>query len=177
VPFLPLNLRPDLAGSINSVGSFVPTDAQFRAAYDASKSVLGFAPYPRVRPNEPAKVTIGGLNLGVAKTTRHKAEAFEAIRCLRDPQNEKFAALDGGMPPTRTSLYSDPQFQAKYPTYAIIRQQLTNAAARFASPVYQSVSTRIAATLAPITEIEPEKTADELAAQVQKAVDGKGLLP
>jgi multiple sugar transport system substrate-binding protein len=177
VPFLPLNRQPDLAGSINDVGSFVPTDQQFRAAYDASKSVLGFAPYPRVQPNEPAKVTIGGLNLAVSTTTRHKAEAFEAIRCLRDPQNEKFAALDGGMPPTRMSLYSDPQFQAKYPTYKIIRQQLTNAAVRLASPVYQPVSTRIAATLAPITEIDPEKTADELAAQVQKAVDGKGLLP
>ena len=54
---------------------------------------------------------------------------------------------------------------------------MTNAAVRLASPVYQSVSTRIAATLAPITAIDPEKTADELAAQVQKAVDGKGLLP
>ncbi len=177
VPFLPLNRLPDLAGSINDVGAFVPTDAQFREAYDASKSVLGFAPYPGVQPNQPAKVTIGGLNLAVAKNTRHKAEAFEAIRCLRDPQNQKFAALDGGMPPTRTSLYSDPQFQAKYPMYDIIRQQLTNAAVRLASPVYQSVSTRIAATLAPITEIEPENTADELAAQLQKAVDGKGLLP
>ena len=73
VPFLPLNLRPDLAGSINDVGSFVPTDAQFREAYDASKSVFGFAPYPRVQPNQPAKVTIGGLNLAVAKT--HPAQS------------------------------------------------------------------------------------------------------
>ena len=177
VPFLPLNRLPDLAGSINNVGVFVPTDQQFRAAYDASKSVLGFAPYPRVDPSQPAKVTIGGLNLAVAGKSRHKAEAFEAIRCLRDPQNEKFAALDGGMPPVRTSVYADPQFQVKYPMYDIIRRQLTNAAARFASPVYQSVSTRIAATLAPITEIDPEKTADELTVQVQKAVDGKGLLP
>ncbi len=177
VPFLPLNRDPDLAGSVNGVGSFQPTDQQFRAAYDASKSVFGFAPYPGVHPNDPAKVTIGGLNLAVAKTTRHKAEAFEAIRCLRDPQNEKYAALDGGMPPTRTSLYSDPQFQTKYPMYEVIRRQLTNAAVRLASPVYQSVSTRIAATLAPITAIDPEKTADELAVQVQKAVDGKGLLP
>ena len=30
VPFLPLNRRPDLAGSINDVGSFVPTEQQFR---------------------------------------------------------------------------------------------------------------------------------------------------
>jgi multiple sugar transport system substrate-binding protein len=177
VPFLPLNRRPDLAGSINNVGSFVPTDQQFRAAYDASKAVFGFAPYPGVRPDQPAKVTIGGLNLAVAATTRHKAEAFEAIRCLRSAQNEKFAALDGGIPPTRTSLYTDPQFQAKYPMYDIIRRQLTNPAVRLATPAYQLVSTRIAATLAPITEIEPEETADELAAQVRKAVDGKGLLP
>ena len=68
------------------------------------------------------------------------------------------------MPPVRTSLYADPQFQVKYPMYDIIRRQLTNAAVRLASPVYQSVSTRIAATLAPITEIDPEKTADELTA-------------
>ena len=157
--------------------SFVPTDQQFRAAYDASRKVFGFAPYPGVRPGQPAKVTIGGLNLAVAKTTRHKAEAYEAIRCLRDAQNEKYVSLEGVCRAARTSLYSDPQFQAKYPMYDIIRQQLTNAAARLATPVYQAVSTRISATLAPINEIDPDKTADELTGQVQKAVDGKGLLP
>ena len=169
VAFLPLNRRPDLAGSINNVGAFVPTDQQFRAAYDASQKVFGFAPYPGVRPGQPAKVTIGGLNLAVAKTTRHKAEAYQAIRCLRDVANEKYIALQGGLPAARTSLYSDPQFQAKYPMYDIIRQQLTNAAARIATPVYQAVSTRMSATLSPINEIDPDKTADELTAQVQKA--------
>jgi multiple sugar transport system substrate-binding protein len=77
----------------------------------------------------------------------------------------------------RTSLYSDPQFQAKYPMYTIIRQQLTDAAVRPATPAYQSVSIRLAAALSPITEIDPERTADELTTQVQKAIDGKGLLP
>jgi multiple sugar transport system substrate-binding protein len=177
VPFLPLNRRPDLADSINDVGAFVPNDEQFRAAYDASRKVFGFAPYPGVQPGRPAKVTIGGLNLAVAKTTRHKAQAYQAIRCLRDVANEKFIALEGGLPAARTSLYSDPQFQVKYPMYDIIRRQLTNAAARIATPVYQAVSTRMAATLNPINDIEPDKTADDLTAQVQKAVDGRGLLP
>jgi multiple sugar transport system substrate-binding protein len=177
VAFLPLNRRPDLTGSINNVGAFVPTDQQFRAAYDASKKVFGFAPYPGVRPGQPAKVTIGGLNLAVAKTTRHKAEAYAAIRCLRDAQSQKFISLQGGLPAARTSVYSDPQFQAKYPMYDIIRQQLTNAAARIATPVYPAVSTAVAATLSPINEIDPEKTADALTAQVQKAIDGRGLLP
>jgi multiple sugar transport system substrate-binding protein len=177
VPFLPLNRRPDLAGSINNIGLFRPTEQQFRDAYDASRRVFGFAPYPRVQPGQPAKVTIGGLNLAVSATSRRRAEAFEAIRCLRGPANEKYISLDGGLPAVRTSLYADPQFQAKYPMYEIIRQQLSDPAVRLATPVYQSVSTRIAATLAPITRIDPERTADELAVQVGKAIQGKGLLP
>ena len=177
VPFLPLNRRPDLAGSINDVGAFVPTEQQFRAAYDASKKVFGFAPYPGVQPGRPAKVTIGGLNLMVAATTRRKAEAFQAVRCLREAQSQKYIALQAGLPATRTSVYADPQFQAKYPMYEIIRQQLTNGAARIATPVYQSVSTRIAATLNPITQLDPNSMADKLTGQVQKAIDGRGLLP
>jgi multiple sugar transport system substrate-binding protein len=86
-------------------------------------------------------------------------------------------SLEGGLPAVRTSLYSDAQFQAKYPMYEIIRRQLIDPAVRLATPAYQSVSTRIAATLAPITRIDPEMTADELAVQVGKAVQGKGLLP
>jgi multiple sugar transport system substrate-binding protein len=177
VPFLPLNRNPALAGSINDVGTFVPNDEQFRIAYDASQKVFGFAPYPGVAPGRPAKVTIGGLNLAVASTTRHRAEAFEAVRCLRSLQSQKYVSIEGGLPAVRTSLYSDPQFQAKYPMYTVIRQQLTDAAVRPPTPVYQAVSLRLSAALSPITAIDPERTADELTAQVQKAIDGKGLLP
>ena len=177
VPFLPLNRDPELAGSINDVGSFVPSDEQFRIAYEASQKVFGFAPYPGVAAGQPARVTIGGLNLAVASTTRHRAEAFDAVRCLRGLASQKYVSIQGGLPPVRASLYSDPQFQAKYPMYAIIRQQLTDAAVRPATPAYQAVSLRLSAALSPITQIDPESTADELARQVQKAVDGKGLLP
>ncbi len=177
VPFLPLNRDPRLAGSINDVGIFVPTDEQYRIAYQASQKVFDFAPYPGAAPGLPAKVTIGGANLAVASTTRHRAEAFEAIRCVRSLQHQKYVAIQGGLPPVRTSLYSDPQFQTKYPMYTIIRRQLTDAAVRPATPVYQTVSIRLAATLSPITGIDPERTADQLSVEVQKAVDGKGLLP
>lgn len=177
VEFLPLNKDPDLAGSINDVGTFSPSDDQFTAAYEASKKVFGFANYPAVKEGEPAKVTLGGLNLAVAKTTQHRKEAFEAIRCLRSPENQRYTSVEGGLPAVRESLYDDPTFQAKYPQYDIIREQLTNAAVRPATPVYQAVSTRISVTLSPITGIDPERTADELTVQVQKAIDGKGLIP
>ena len=177
VPFLPLNQKPELAGSINDAGTFSPTDDQFTVAFDASKEVFGFAPYPGVIAGQPTRVTLGGLNIAVAKTTRHPAEAFEAVRCIRNLENQKYTSIEGGLPAVRTSLYSDPEFQKKYPQYEIIRDQLTTAAVRPATPNYQAVSTRISATLAPITQIDPEKTADELTVQVQKAIDGKGLIP
>jgi multiple sugar transport system substrate-binding protein len=177
VSFLPLNQDPALKGAINDVGTFSPSDEQFDIAYNASKKVFGFAPYPAVNPGEQARVTLGGLNLAVGRNTQHKAEAFEAIRCLRSVDNQRYTSVEGGLPAVRTSLYDDPQFQAKYPQYEIIRQQLTNAAVRPATPVYQSVSTRISATLAPINAIDPERTADELTQQVQQAIDGKGLIP
>lgn len=177
VSFLPLNEDPALAGAINQFGAFVPDDEQFRIAYDASTKVFGFAPYPGVAPGRPARVTIGGANLAVASTTRHRAEAFEAVRCLRSMQSQKYVSIEGGLPPVRVSLYSDPQFQAKYPMYAIIRQQLTDAAVRPATPDYQAVAIRLAATLSPITDIDPERTADELTRQVRKAIHGEGLLP
>jgi len=177
VPFLPLADKPELAGSINDAGTFAPTDEQFALALDASKEVFDFAPYPGVTPGQPARVTLGGLNFAVASTTRHPAEAFEAIRCIRSESNQRYTSIDGGLPAVRASLYSDPDFQKKYPQYAIIRDQLITAAVRPATPNYQAMSSRISATLAPITSIEPETTADELAVQVQKAIDGKGLIP
>jgi multiple sugar transport system substrate-binding protein len=177
VPFLPLNRNPALAGSVNDAGAFAPNDEQFRIAYQASQQVFGFAPYPGVTPGQPAKVTIGGLNLAVASTTRHRTEAFEAVRCLRSMRSQKYVSIEGGLPAVRGSLYSDPEFQAKYPMYTVIRQQLTDAAMRPATPAYQAVAIRLAHALSPITDIDPERTADQLTAQVQKAVDGKGLLP
>jgi multiple sugar transport system substrate-binding protein len=177
VGFLPLNERRELDGSINDAGTFSPSDDQFKTAYEASQEVFGFANYPSVLPGQPAKVTLGGLNLAVGKNTQHKAEAFEAIRCLRNVENQRYTSVEGGLPAVRASLYDDPEFQKKYPQYAIIREQLTNAAVRPATPVYQAVSTRISATLAPINAIDPKHTADVLADQVQKAIDGKGLIP
>lgn len=177
VSFLPLNEVPELRGSIGDTGSFSPTDEQFQVAYDASKKVFGFANYPGVIPGRQAKVTLGGLNLAVGKNTQHRDLAFEAIRCLRSADNQRYTSVEGGLPAVRASLYDDPAFQAKYPQYDVIRQQLVNAAVRPATPVYQAVSTRITATLAPITDIDPESMADELTEQVQKAIDGKGLIP
>lgn len=135
------------------------------------------APYPSVIPGRPAEVTIGGFNIGVARTTRYPDLAFEAVQCLRNEENQRNNAVDGGVPPTLASLYDDPEFQQAYPMWREVRESLENAAVRPVSPAYQSISTLITATLNPVDRIDPPRTVDELAEQVRKAVNSEGLIP
>ncbi len=44
VPFLQSNRIPQSSSSINDIGTFAPSDEQFRIAYDAGRQVFGFAP-------------------------------------------------------------------------------------------------------------------------------------
>ncbi len=156
-----------------------PQNNQLGEVNNFVRTRFDFAPYPGVIPGVPARSTIGGLNIGVASTSKQKALAFEAAECLTTPAAQKIYAIDGGNPPVLKALYGDPDFRAAYPMGDIIGQQLAadRAATRPPSPVYQSISTLVTATLSPVGAWDPESMVDELADQVQKAIDGKGLIP
>src|SRR6202000_1266239 len=66
--------------------------------------VFKWAPFPEVVPGKPAKVSIGGVDLGISAYSQHKALAFKAALCLRDAQNQLIGATEGGVPPTIESL-------------------------------------------------------------------------
>ncbi len=77
-----------------------------------------WALYPRVNANEPAHVTIGGIDLAISRYSPHPDLAFQAALCLRDPANQLIAATKGGLPPTIASLYNNPALYADYPFHA-----------------------------------------------------------
>lgn len=88
-----------------------------------------WAPYPSVDQGNAA--TIGGFNLAVGEYSRHKPEAFEAAKCLRDAESQKFSAINSGVPPTIESVYDDPDMAGPYPMRdAIIVAELKRAAVR-----------------------------------------------
>jgi multiple sugar transport system substrate-binding protein len=135
-------------------------------------------PLPSMIAGEPATGTIGGLNIAVAATTRHRDLAFDAMVCLRDRDNQRRDGIEAGLPPTLASLYDDPSFQAAYPMWREVRDSLTSASMRPASPAYQSISTLMTAKLAPVTGIaDPAALVPVLAQQVRDAVTSKGLVP
>ncbi len=136
-----------------------------------------WALYPEVTPGVPAKVTIGGIDLAVSAYSQHKALAFAAALCLRDRQNQITGANVGGVPPTITSLYSDPALFKNYPFHADILQALENASVRPKTPVYQVVSIDISHLISPPSAISPASTEQSMIGQLKNALQSKGLVP
>jgi multiple sugar transport system substrate-binding protein len=137
---------------------------------------IAWAPYPGVEAGQPAKAPIGGINWGVGAYTKHPREAFEAAACMRNEENEKEAAIKGGLPPTLESLYSDPELKKAYPFADLIKQQLANAAVRPVTPAYADVSLAIAKAVSPPSSIKTDGFVNALRGTLKDALDSQALL-
>ncbi|AXX28131.1 ABC transporter substrate-binding protein [Actinosynnema pretiosum subsp. pretiosum] len=136
-----------------------------------------WAPYPAIDEGAPSKVTVGGINYAVSSYSEHPDESFDAISCLRNAENQKFAAINDGVPPTIESIYSDPEMAEPYPMKEAILETLKTASIRPSTPAYQNVSTVISTILSPPAGIDPKATAERLKSELQDALDSKGVLP
>jgi multiple sugar transport system substrate-binding protein len=136
-----------------------------------------WARYPGTTPGVPGKSTIGGYDLAVSTYSQHKPEAFDAVKCLRSAESQKYSAINSGVPPTIESVYADPDMAEKYPMKDMILEQLKDPAVRPITPAYQNASTIISTVLSPPSSIDPPRTADRLRKELQGALDSKGVLP
>ena len=136
---------------------------------------IAWRPYPAVVAGHPAKAPIGGINWGVGAYTKHPAEAFEAATCLRNAQNQREAAIKGGLPPTLASLYDEPSLKKQYPFGDLIRSQIETGAVRPQTPAYEDVSLAIATTVSPPSGIQLSGFVSNLRAKLQDALESKGL--
>jgi len=136
-----------------------------------------WALYPGITPGQPARVTIGGIDLAISKYSPHPDLAFQAALCLRDKPNQLNAAIKGGLPPTLESLYSDPAMFPDYPFHAEILASLQNASVRPQTPAYQSVSIVISHHVSPPAGIDPPTTAQAMAAEINDALQSKLVIP
>jgi multiple sugar transport system substrate-binding protein len=136
---------------------------------------LAWAHYPGVNPGQPGKAPVGGINWGVGAYTKHPAQAFAAAACLRNAQNQREAAIKGGLPPTLNSLYDDPSFKKEYPFGDLIRDSVANGAIRPQTPAYADVSLAIAKTVSPPSNIQLNGFVDNLRGKLSDALQSKGL--
>lgn len=136
---------------------------------------LGWARFPRVDANIPSKPPLGGFNLSVGASSKHKDLAFQAIECIRQPSNQLFAAEQGGNPPTLGSVY-DQLTPDKYPFKDVLRDSIQNAAPRPVSPAYNDLSLAVQNTIHPLASINPQSDATRLRDLCRQALKSEAVL-
>ena len=137
---------------------------------------IGWAPFSEVVPGMAPKVSIGGYNLGVSSHSKHAQLAFEAIRCLIQPQNQIRDAVKGGLAPVLASIYDEPSFEKAYPFHQLIKNQLEHYGIRPQTPDYQDVTLALQDTLQPAADINPNDIVSKLRNEIKTALKGESLL-
>jgi multiple sugar transport system substrate-binding protein len=137
---------------------------------------MGYAPFPSVTPGTAPRVSIGGYNLGVSAYSKYPQQAFNAVRCLVQPQNQVRDAVKGGLAPVLASIYQEPSFEKAYPFHQLIKQQLQSYGIRPQTPVYADITLAIQDVLSPTSNIDPNTIVSTLRSEIKSALTSKALL-
>jgi multiple sugar transport system substrate-binding protein len=154
--------------------TFVWPSARANAPEVAAK--MGWARWPAAVPGLESRVTVGGINLGVGAHSRHPALARAAANCLAATENQRLAAVRGGLPPTTGALYDDPGVRHAFPFADVLRETLRDAVQRPQTPLYSDLSIAITRVLHPMRAIDPARDVVRLREAVGRALRSEGLL-
>ena len=91
-----------------------------------------------------SKPMIGAWLLGIPKSSRHQKEALDFILFVTSREMQKKLALEAGVPPTRKSVYQDPDVVAKYPWYPVQLSALENSKMRPRLPQWKRIEDTLA---------------------------------
>jgi multiple sugar transport system substrate-binding protein len=138
--------------------------------------VMAYAPFPQVVPGIKPHVSIGGYNLGVSSHSSHAELAFDAIKCLTQPANQKTDAIKGGLAPVDARIYSDPAFDKAYPFHQLIKDQLQTYGLRPQTPAYADVTLAIQKALSPTSNINPSNVVSTLRNEIKLSRSSGALL-
>ncbi|OAB39426.1 ABC transporter substrate-binding protein [Paenibacillus macquariensis subsp. defensor] len=113
------------------------------APWPEYKDVLGFAPMPTSKGQEPGSITLaGGWALSIPSNAQHKDEAFDFIKYALNKENTQKLVIASGNITVRADVAKDPGY-TKMPFNEIATEYLKNAEFRPAQDKYPEVSTQI----------------------------------
>ncbi len=121
---------------------------------------------------EPGNGTVGDQPLYINATSQNQDAAWEFIRFLSDPEQQKVRALEGSYLPTRTALYNDPEVRENVPVVPLAEQALKNTRPRPVSPYYSDMSLEMAEQFnASLTgDITPDEATQNLQTSLEEFI-------
>jgi multiple sugar transport system substrate-binding protein len=136
--------------------------------------VIDIAPLPAGEGGQSVS-GLGGWNFFINAFADQEAQdaAWEFVKFITAPEQQKFYSLGGSYLPTLTALYDDPDIKESVPTVRLAGEALKNTVPRPVSPVYSDMSLEMAeqfnASLSGDTE--PQQAISTLQTELQKITE------
>ena len=145
--------------------------------FPVSPDQVGIAPLPVEEEGLRSWSCLGGWNMYMSSTSQNKDAAWEFIKFMTAPEQQKFRALEGSFLPTLTSLYEDQEILNQVPVIDLASNViLDNARTRPVTPYYSDISRRLASgfhsSLTGATE--PQQVVQNLQNELRNIVEQGG---
>lgn len=136
--------------------------------------VIDIAPLPAGDGGESVS-GLGGWNFFINAFAEQEAQdaAWEFVKFITAPEQQKFYSLGGSYLPTLTALYEDPEIKESVPTVKLAGEALKNTVPRPVSPVYSDMSLKMAEEFNSSLggDTEPQEAISTLQTELQKIAD------
>ena len=142
-----------------------------------SQDQVGIAPLPVQNEGQQSWSCLGGWNMYMSASSQDKDAAWEFIKFMTAPEQQKFRANEGSFLPTLSSLYEDQELVNNVPVIEPARDIVRNdARSRPVTPYYSVVSTRLAQGFnASLTgDKDPERAVEDLQNEMQNIIEQRG---
>jgi multiple sugar transport system substrate-binding protein len=97
---------------------------------------IGFLPIPSQKRHGVS--AIGNWLLGIPRGSRKASQAFDFLLWVTSREQMRLSALRGN-PPTRRSVFEDPELVARFRAYPVQYEALSNARPRPRSPIWNEI--------------------------------------
>jgi multiple sugar transport system substrate-binding protein len=145
--------------------------------FSVSPDQVGVAALPVEQEGLQSWSCLGGWNMYMNSASQNKDAAWEFIKFMTAPEQQKFRALEGSFLPTLTSLYEDQEILDQVPVIDLASNViLDNARTRPVTPFYSNISRRLASGFnASLSgETEPEQVIQNLQSELENIIRQRG---
>ncbi|MDP9425223.1 MAG: ABC transporter substrate-binding protein [Actinomycetota bacterium] len=107
-------------------------------------ATIGIAAMPVVEEGLQSYSSLGGWNLFLNANSKQADAAYEFIRFMSAPEQQKIRSVEGSVLPTRKELYEDPEVLEKVRVAELGQEAIQNTRPRPISPYYSDMSLKMA---------------------------------
>ena len=130
---------------------------------------IGIAALPVAEEGLQSYSSLGGWNLFMNANTRDPDAAYEFIRFMSAPEQQKFRSIEGSVLPTRQELYEDEEILQGVRVAELGQEAIKNTRPRPVSPFYSDMSLRMAAQF--VRSLRGEVPPDEVLSTLQDELE------